>query len=347
MESDQRPYPRERYGPEPLDRDYGRRDYGRADYARGDFGRREYVPAGYDPRMERRGGMWPRGNAFGLGPRGFRRSDEKLYDDVCIRLTEDPIVDASDVAVEVRSAEVILRGTVDSREAKRRAEDIVEGVPGVADVRNELRIRREGFAGVGRGPERMKATGQRTVAALFDDIAAAQRAVEELRTLEIDRDQISLVTRDTRSMPEAMPGQRQKDVAGPAGTGAVLGGLAGGAFGWLLGIGAITIPGFGPVIAAGAIATAIGGAVAGAAAGGLVGALVSIGIPESEARDYERHIREGAVLVTVSGISDEIANRAKEILGRTGGKDVRAFEGESARGIERTRGNGEPVVARR
>jgi hypothetical protein len=83
----------------------------------------------------------------------------------------------------------------------------------------------------------------------------------------------------------------------------------GGALGLLVGLGALAIPGIGPVIVGGALATAFGlgggGAVAGAgigaAAGGLVGALVGLGIPEAEAEHFEEGFRAGGVLVTVNG----------------------------------------------
>lgn len=78
----------------------------------------------------------------GRGPRGYRRSDDRILDDVCSLLTEDADVDASEIEVSVQDGEVTLRGTVDSRMAKRWAEDIAEDVLGVVDVHNQLRIER-------------------------------------------------------------------------------------------------------------------------------------------------------------------------------------------------------------
>jgi hypothetical protein len=79
------------------------------------------------------------GPHLGKGPKGYRRSDERVLDDVCQALERDPRIDASDIEVTCTNGEVTLRGTVDSRETKRRAEDCVEDLPGVRDVRNELR----------------------------------------------------------------------------------------------------------------------------------------------------------------------------------------------------------------
>ncbi|MCB5177061.1 BON domain-containing protein [Microvirga lenta] len=82
----------------------------------------------------------------GRGPRNYRRSDERIQDDVNQRLTDDPYLDASDIEVLVRDQEVTLSGMVHSRLDKRRAEDIAESVSGVAHVQNNLRVRPEGSA---------------------------------------------------------------------------------------------------------------------------------------------------------------------------------------------------------
>ena len=81
------------------------------------------------------------GNYRGRGPRGYKRSDERIKEDINDRLSDDSYIDASDVEVTVASCEVTLTGSVDDRNAKRRAEDIAEGVSGVANVENRLRIR--------------------------------------------------------------------------------------------------------------------------------------------------------------------------------------------------------------
>jgi osmotically-inducible protein OsmY len=76
----------------------------------------------------------------GRGPKGYSRSDERIKEDVNDRLTDHPYINASDIEVTVSSGEVTLSGTVDSRNAKRRAEDIVEDVSGVRHVQNNLRV---------------------------------------------------------------------------------------------------------------------------------------------------------------------------------------------------------------
>jgi osmotically-inducible protein OsmY len=80
----------------------------------------------------------------GRGPKGYKRSDERIREDVSDRLYDDPHVDASEIDVGVSGGEVTLSGTVDSRDARRRAEDVAERVSGVTYVQNNLRVDRPG-----------------------------------------------------------------------------------------------------------------------------------------------------------------------------------------------------------
>jgi hypothetical protein len=80
------------------------------------------------------------GSFRGQGPRGYERSSERIYEDVCERLTDDDQIDASDIEVDAENGIVTLRGTVADRRQKRRAEDIAEQASGVRDVRNQLEI---------------------------------------------------------------------------------------------------------------------------------------------------------------------------------------------------------------
>src|ERR1700736_6559275 len=103
-----------------------------------------------------------------------------------------------------------------------------------------------------------------------------------------------------------------------AGTGVVLGG----AMGWLMGVGALAIPGLGPFIAAGPIMAALAGAGVGGAVGGITGALIGMGIPEYEAKRYEGRVKDGGILLAVHCDTSEEVKRAKDILQRTGAQDI-------------------------
>lgn len=76
----------------------------------------------------------------GIGPKGYRRSDERLREEVCERLTADPDVDASEVEVTIQDGDVTLEGTVRTRAMKRAAEDCAEAISGVQQVHNRLRV---------------------------------------------------------------------------------------------------------------------------------------------------------------------------------------------------------------
>jgi hypothetical protein len=116
----------------------------------------------------------------------------------------------------------------------------------------------------------------------------------------------------------------QKNTKAPEGTaaGAGTGAVVGGTLGWLAGIGSLAIPGLGPFIAAGPIMAALAGVGAGGAIGGITGALVGMGIPEYEAKRYEGRIKEGGILLSVHSDSSDWTKKAKEILERSGARDV-------------------------
>jgi hypothetical protein len=84
----------------------------------------------------------------GKGPKGYRRSDERIREDVCDRLADDPRVDATDIEVAVSDGEVTLGGFVRSRDEKRWSEDVSEMISGVRDVHNNLRLRPSPEAGI-------------------------------------------------------------------------------------------------------------------------------------------------------------------------------------------------------
>jgi hypothetical protein len=107
-----------------------------------------------------------------------------------------------------------------------------------------------------------------------------------------------------------------------AAVGAGSGLLLGGALGWFVGVGALAIPGIGPLIAAGPILAALAGAGVGSAVGGVTGGLVGMGIPEYEAKRYEGRIKEGGTLLSVHCEIPEQRDRAKEVLVAAGAEDV-------------------------
>jgi len=165
----------------------------------------------------------------------------------------------------------------------------------------------------------------KTVVGLFENYMDADRAVSELNTRGFTRNEISVAARDATIRDRVAGTSNERAVADSAGAGAVGGATIGGLGGLLVGLGALAIPGIGPVVAAGTLATVLGstaaGAGIGAAAGGIIGALVGLGIPEEDATFYAEGVKRGGVLLTVQA-SDDRASEALNILRRANAADV-------------------------
>jgi osmotically-inducible protein OsmY len=135
-------------------RDYGRGDY-RGNVGPGGFGYAEsnYGPTRYreafgrtgrepesDPSRSGEGHSSMTGGHRGRGPRNYRRSDERIREMICERLTDDPYVDASEVSIEVRDGVITLSGDVPERRMKHRVEDIASEMGRDNEIRNEIRV---------------------------------------------------------------------------------------------------------------------------------------------------------------------------------------------------------------
>ncbi len=177
----------------------------------------------------------------------------------------------------------------------------------------------------------------KTVVGLFDTFSEAQNVVQELVNNGFNRNEISILASDARGEYSRAVGDTGTGsaTAEGAGAGALGGGVLGGVLGLLVGVGALAIPGIGPVLAAGPLAAALGtagastlvGAGIGAAAGGVIGALVGAGIPEEDANFYAEGVRRGGTLVMVRS-SDDMANRAYDVMQRYGAVDVDKRSGD-------------------
>lgn len=171
--------------------------------------------------------------------------------------------------------------------------------------------------------------GKNTAAfGIFPTRSAAESAVDRLTAAGFSDQDVSVLMSDKSSSRDFAA---EKNTKAPEGTttGVGIGGTVGGTLGLLAGIGALAIPGVGPLIAAGPIMGALAGLGVGGAVGGLVGALVGMGIPEYEAKRYEGHVNDGGILVSVHCDSSEEISRAKDLLKAAGGEDI-ASSGEKA-----------------
>ena len=151
--------------------------------------------------------------------------------------------------------------------------------------------------------------------------STAEAAVDHLLANGFTNSAISVLLPDDESTRAFAHEKSTKAPEGTA-TGAVTGGVIGGTLGLLAGIGALAIPGVGPLIAAGPIMATLAGAGAGGAVGGLVGALVGMGIPEYEAKRYEGAVKDGGTLLSVHCDTSEQVDAAKASLKNTGARDI-------------------------
>lgn len=149
----------------------------------------------------------------------------------------------------------------------------------------------------------------KTTIGLFNNYQDAQEAIRSLEDAGVDAEQISFIARKSTMDDDNAEFETDTtdDVSEGAGTGAVVGSVVG----LIAGASAITIPGIGPVLTAGALATALGSTVVGAGLGGVVGALVDLGIPDDEAKEYADSIQNGQILVSVTGNDREIKKAQK------------------------------------
>ncbi|SFC87043.1 Heat induced stress protein YflT [Bacillus sp. OV322] len=136
------------------------------------------------------------------------------------------------------------------------------------------------------------------VVGVYDNGEDAIRAVEDLKRQGYDRDDISVIAKDRDDVDMVNESTGTNTEEGMA-AGAATGGILGGAAGLLAGVGALAIPGIGPILAAGPIVATLTGAAVGAGTGGLAGALIGMGIPEDEADRYETDVKSGKLLVLV------------------------------------------------
>src|SRR5271170_56794 len=164
--------------------------------------------------------------------------------------------------------------------------------------------------------------GKNTAAfGIYTNEATADTAVNQLLAAGFSNDDVSVLMSDVKGTKDFAA---EKNTKAPEGTaaGVGVGGVVGGALGLLAGIGALAIPGVGPLIAAGPIMGALAGLGVGGAVGGLVGALVGMGIPEYEAKRYEGRVKDGGILLSVHCDTSEEVSRAKDLLKKTGADDI-------------------------
>jgi len=180
----------------------------------------------------------------------------------------------------------------------------------------------------------------RIVIALFEERSEAEDAIRDLKNAGFTNDQIGVATHDrVVEGEERVDRDDREETATGLAEGATAGAITGGVIGGLLGlISSLLIPGVGPLVVGGVLASTLMGMGVGAATGGLIGALVGMGVPEEDARYFDAGLREGRTLVTVSGTQN--TPEALSLLERHGGdlgpsrsrsKSTAMYKGEERR----------------
>jgi hypothetical protein len=157
-----------------------------------------------------------------------------------------------------------------------------------------------------------------TVTYIYDDPSLAGQAVRALEAAGFTSDEISIVRQNSDL---ELKDERGDPVGDGATTGASVGLAAGAGAGLLASLGFIAIPGLGPLVAAGVLATTLATAAAGAVGGGVLGALIDYGISEEEAAVYAENLRRGGTLVSVRADDDRIGE-AELIMQRFSPVDI-------------------------
>lgn len=164
-------------------------------------------------------------------------------------------------------------------------------------------------------------TKNKAVFGIYKTRGDVERAVDVLKADGFRTLDISVLLPDRAGAQEFAHTKGTKAPEGAA-TGAGAGAVIGGTLGLLAGIGALAIPGVGPLIAAGPIMAALAGAGVGGAIGGVSGALIGMGVPEYEAKRYEGFVKNGGILLSVHTTDAEQVVTAKKCLERTGAEDI-------------------------
>jgi uncharacterized membrane protein len=182
-------------------------------------------------------------------------------------------------------------------------------------------------------PSGAETTG-RIIVAIFEERAEAEDAIRDLKNAGFTNEQIGVATLDqVRTVDTRAPDERE--LAEGAATGALTGGVIGGLVGL---ISSLLIPGVGPLVVGGVLASSLLGMGVGAATGGLIGALVGMGVPEEDAKYFDAGLRKGNTMVTVNN-TNQPSDQAISILERHGGdlgpSRSHSRRSESYRGEER------------
>lgn len=243
---------------------------------------------------------------------------------------------AHNIKIVTQAGAVTLKGLVKSDDEKQKvaadAETVVSQDKVVNQTHRKAVIVRPACARRSKAIQEIFVMANKNTAVfgIYSTPTLAENAVDHLLSIGFSNSDISVLLPDDASTRAFAHEKNTKAPEGTA-TGVATGGIIGGTLGLLAGIGALAIPGVGPLIAAGPIMAALAGLGVGGTVGGIVGALVGMGIPEYEARRFEGAVKDGGTLLSVHCDASEDISRAKDALKATGARDI-ASSGEESSG---------------
>jgi hypothetical protein len=164
-------------------------------------------------------------------------------------------------------------------------------------------------------------TKSRSVFGVYLRPSDTEAAVNALKHAGFSNSDVSILLPENVNSGDVITEKTTKAPEGAA-VGVGSGAAVGGALGWLVGVGALAIPGIGPVMAAGPLLAALAGIGIGGAFGGFAGSLVGMGILDADAKKYEGELLKGRILVAVHCATDQETDRAREVLQTTGAQDI-------------------------
>lgn len=174
-----------------------------------------------------------------------------------------------------------------------------------------------------------------TILGIFNDREKADKTITELEEKYFNPKDISVIARDYERVIDHRSVSTEENVTTGAAEGATAGGVIGGLAGLLVGAGIISIPGIGAILIGGPVAAAFGltgvaavavsAATTGLIAGGVVGALIGLGLPTEQAKEYEKHIREGAILLAVQSRTRDESRQVKNIFSKNKATQIRSI----------------------
>ena len=163
--------------------------------------------------------------------------------------------------------------------------------------------------------------GKHSVFGIFQNKISLEEAINTLKNQNFNNSDISVLM-PTKEGTEKFAFEKNTKAPEGIATGATAGVVGGGILGWLVGAGALAIPGLGPFIAAGPIIAAIAGAGVGGTLAGVAGGLIGLGIPEIEAKKYESYVKSGSILLSVHVDDSDWEKKAKSILETSGADNI-------------------------